>query len=96
MKRRVSLEILCVDLPWVGLEGRRTVTSLFQENVSAFCLISSSLFYSPKGGGGVRLFQAMFMCYLFSHNNISAKMNDKLGNLRLSTFLSLTKSCSAV
>ena len=55
MKRRVSLEILCVDLPWVGL-GRRTVTSLFQENVSAFCLISSSLFYSPKGGGGVGLF----------------------------------------
>lgn len=51
MKRRVSLEILCVDLPWVGLEGRRTVSSLFQENVSAFCLISSSLFYSPKGGG---------------------------------------------
>ena len=94
MKRRVSLEILCVDLPWVGL-GRRTVTSLFQENVSAFCLISSSLFYSPKEGG-VRLFQAMFMCYLFSHNNISAKMNDNLGNLRLSTFLSLTKSCSAV
>lgn len=62
MKRRVSLEILCVDLPWVGLEGRRTVTSLFQENVSAFCLISSSLFYSPKGGGTTFL---GYVCVLF-------------------------------
>ena len=63
MKRRVSLEILCVDLPWVGLEGRRTVTSLFQENVSAFCLISSSLFYSPKGGGGGTTFLG-YVCVL--------------------------------
>lgn len=64
MKRRVSLEILCVDLPWVGL-GRRTVTSLFQENVSAFCLISSSLFYSPKGGGGYDFFR-LCLCVIYS------------------------------
>ena len=65
MKRRVSLEILCVDLPWVGLEGRRTVTSLFQENVSAFCLISSSFFYSPKGGGGYDFFR-LCLCVIYS------------------------------
>lgn len=71
MKRRVSLEILCVDLPWVGLEGRRTVTSLFQENVSAFCLISSSLFYSPKGGGGTTFLGYVYVLFILSQQHFS-------------------------
>lgn len=70
MKRRVSLEILCVDLPWVGL-GRRTVTSLFQENVSAFCLISSSLFYSPKGGGGTTFSGYVYVLFILSQQHFS-------------------------